>query len=50
MIFLWDGLERDDKLVLALLAEALDAPDAYASVDDCSATSSAAVIRSSSTP
>src|SRR6185369_9345371 len=34
MIFLWDGLERDDKLVLALLAEALDAPDAYASVDD----------------
>ena len=24
MIFLWDGLERDEKLVLALLAETLD--------------------------
>ena len=29
MIFLWDGLERDEKLVLALLAESLDGPDAF---------------------
>jgi hypothetical protein len=28
MIFLWDGLEKDEKLVLALLAESLPAEDA----------------------
>ncbi len=33
MIFLWDGLEPDDKLVLALLAETLEGPDAFAGVD-----------------
>ncbi|HEY3215566.1 MAG TPA: PEGA domain-containing protein, partial [Candidatus Eisenbacteria bacterium] len=33
MIFLWDGLERDEKLVLALLAECLADEDAHAGVD-----------------
>jgi hypothetical protein len=32
MIFLWDSLDRDDKLVLALLAETLHDDTAYASV------------------
>jgi hypothetical protein len=32
MIFLWDGLERDEKLVLALLAEALEDDEAFATV------------------
>ena len=34
MIFLWDGLERDEKLALALLAEALDDGEAHAGVED----------------
>jgi len=34
MIFMWDGLERNDKLVLALLAERLEDGTAFASVDD----------------
>jgi hypothetical protein len=33
MIFLWDGLERDEKLVLALLAECLSDDMAHAGVD-----------------
>ncbi len=33
MIFLWDGLERDDKLALALLAEAVADDVAYTGVD-----------------
>lgn len=33
MIFLWDGLTQDDKLVLALLAESLEDGSAHASVD-----------------
>ncbi len=33
MIFLWDGLERDDKLVLSLLAECVENGEGYASVD-----------------
>jgi hypothetical protein len=32
MIFLWDGLERDEKLVLALLAETLEDDEAFATV------------------
>jgi len=34
MIFLWDGLDRDEKLVLALLAEALGEESEYAGVAD----------------
>ncbi len=34
MIFLWDGLEQDEKLTLALLAEVLPDPGAHASVED----------------
>jgi hypothetical protein len=34
MVFRWDGLERDDKLVLALLAECLAAPEGHATADD----------------
>ncbi len=34
MIFLWDGLERDEKLVLALLAECLPEEESYAGFDD----------------
>ena len=34
MIFLWDGLERDEKLVLALLAEQLVDQDAHAGSDE----------------
>jgi hypothetical protein len=34
MIFLWDGLDRDDKLVLALLAECLENGGAVAGVDE----------------
>jgi PEGA domain len=34
MIFLWDGLERDEKLVLALLAEQLGDPSAQAGGDE----------------
>jgi hypothetical protein len=34
MIFLWDGLERDEKLVLALLAEQLVDQDAHAGGDE----------------
>lgn len=33
MIFLWDGLERDDKLVLASLAECLEDGDAHVSAE-----------------
>src|SRR5262245_31595170 len=34
MIFLWDGLERDEKLVLALLAERLESSAAFGGADD----------------
>jgi hypothetical protein len=34
MIFLWDGLERNEKIVLALLAECLGEENAHAGVDD----------------
>jgi len=34
MIFMWDGLERDQKLVLALLAESLPAHDSYVTAND----------------
>jgi hypothetical protein len=34
MIFLWDGLERDEKLVLALLAESLPTGSVHATVND----------------
>ena len=33
MIFLWDGLERDEKIVLALLAESLGEESAFSSAD-----------------
>ena len=34
MVFLWDGLERNEKLVLALLAERLTDRNVYAEVDE----------------
>lgn len=33
MIFLWDGLDRDDKLVLSLLAECIEDGDEHAGVE-----------------
>ncbi len=33
MIFLWDGLDRDDKLVLSLLAECIEDGDGHAGVE-----------------
>ena len=38
MIFLWDGLDRDEKLVLALLAESLLNENAHAAANDVSRT------------
>lgn len=34
MIFLWDGLERDEKIALALLAERLETSEEFATVRD----------------
>jgi hypothetical protein len=34
MIFLWDGLEREDKLVFAVLAETLESSDEFAQTED----------------
>lgn len=34
MLFLWDGLQREEKLALGLLAEALESPDDFATPED----------------